>query len=90
MVKVGEDRITTLITDHVVASLTMIHFLREVLVAASLVAVAAAEDLVVDSEAALAVSEAALADSEAEASEAEAEAALGNKKLKVKAFLSET
>lgn len=83
MVKVGEDRITTLITDHVVASLTMIHFLREVLVAASLVAVAAAEDLVVDSEAALAVSE-------AEASEAAEAAALGNKKLKVKAFLSET
>jgi hypothetical protein len=61
----------------------MIHFLREVLVAASLVAVAAAEDLVVDSEAALAVSE-------AEASEAAEAAALGNKKLKVKAFLSET
>ena len=83
MVKVGEGRITTLITDHVVASLTMIHFLKEVLVAASLVAVAAAEDLVVDSEVALAVSE-------AEASEAVEAAALGNKKLKVKAFLSET
>jgi hypothetical protein len=35
-------------------------------------------------------SEATLADSEAEASEAAEAAALGNKKLKVKAFLSET
>ena len=83
MEKEAVDRITILITDHVVASLTMIHFLREVLVAASLVAVAAAEDLVADSEA-------ALADSEAEASEAAEVAALGNKRLKVKAFLSET